>query len=71
MAENCIAQIVDGNRSIVGLMLESHLKAGSQPISKDLSTLEYGMSITDPCIDWQTTESLLLRLHQSLQTVKR
>ncbi len=67
VAENCVAQIVDGNRSIVGLMLESHLKAGSQSIPSDLSKLEYGMSITDPCIDWQTTESLLLKLHQSLQ----
>ena len=71
VAENCVTQIVDGNRSIVGLMLESHLKAGSQAIPKDLSKLEYGMSITDPCIDWATTESLLLKLHQSLQTVKR
>jgi 3-deoxy-7-phosphoheptulonate synthase len=67
VAENCVAQIVDGNRSIVGLMLESHLKAGSQSIPSDLSKLEYGMSITDPCIDWQTTERLLLKLHQSLQ----
>ena len=71
VAENCVTQIVDGNRSIVGLMLESHLKAGSQAIPKDLSKLEYGMSITDPCIDWATTESLILKLHQSLQTVKR
>jgi 3-deoxy-7-phosphoheptulonate synthase len=71
VAENCVAQIVDGNRSIVGLMLESHLKAGNQSIPKDLSKLEYGQSITDPCIDWQTTESLLLKLHQSLQTVRR
>ena len=71
VAENCVAQIADGNRSIVGLMLESHLKAGSQSIPKDLSKLEYGMSITDPCIDWQTTESLLLRLHRSLQNVRR
>jgi 3-deoxy-7-phosphoheptulonate synthase len=71
VAENCIGQIVDGNRSIVGLMLESHLKAGSQPIPKDLSQLEYGMSITDPCIDWQTTESLLLKLHQLLKDVRR
>ncbi|MDP9083074.1 MAG: 3-deoxy-7-phosphoheptulonate synthase [Pseudomonadota bacterium] len=71
VAENCVAQILDGSRSIVGLMLESHLKAGTQPIPKDLSLLEYGMSITDPCIDWQTTESLILRLHQALQTVKR
>jgi 3-deoxy-7-phosphoheptulonate synthase len=71
VAENCIAQILDGNRSIVGLMLESHLKAGNQAIPKDLSTLEYGVSITDPCIDWETTERLLLKLHESLQDVKR
>ncbi len=71
VAENCVTQILDGNRSIVGLMLESHLKAGNQPIPKDLGTLEYGVSITDPCIDWQSTEALLLKLHQSLQTVRR
>jgi 3-deoxy-7-phosphoheptulonate synthase len=69
VAENCITQIVDGNRSIVGLMLESHLKGGSQTIPKDLSKLEYGMSITDPCIDWETTEKLLLKLHRSLEGV--
>jgi len=66
VAENCIAQIADGNRSIVGLMLESHLKAGSQSIPKDLSKLVYGMSITDSCIDWATTENLLLKLHRTL-----
>jgi 3-deoxy-7-phosphoheptulonate synthase len=71
VAENCIAQIIDGNRSIVGLMLESNLKGGSQPIPKDLTQLEYGVSITDPCIDWQTTESLLLKMHQSLERVQR
>jgi 3-deoxy-7-phosphoheptulonate synthase len=67
VAENCVTQVIDGNRSIVGLMLESNLKAGSQAISKDLTKLEYGMSITDPCIDWATTESLLLKLHRSLE----
>jgi len=71
VAENCVAQILDGNRSIVGLMLESHLKAGNQSIPKDLAKLEYGVSITDPCIDWQTTESLLLKMHQSLQRSPR
>lgn len=69
VAENCMMQIVDGNRSIVGLMLESHLQAGSQSIPKDLSMLEYGKSITDPCIDWASTESLLLKLHASLGSV--
>jgi 3-deoxy-7-phosphoheptulonate synthase len=71
VAENCVAQIADGNRSIVGLMLESNLKAGNQPIPKDLGKLEYGVSITDPCIDWPTTEALLLKMHQSLQRVPR
>ncbi|MGA9026724.1 MAG: 3-deoxy-7-phosphoheptulonate synthase [Steroidobacteraceae bacterium] len=71
VAENCVAQIQDGNRSIVGLMLESHLQAGNQSIPKDLTQLEYGVSITDPCIDWQTTEELLLKLHQSLLGVRR
>jgi 3-deoxy-7-phosphoheptulonate synthase len=67
VAENCVTQILAGNRSIVGLMLESHLKAGNQPIPKDLSTLEYGVSITDPCMDWQSTETLIRKLHAALQ----
>jgi 3-deoxy-7-phosphoheptulonate synthase len=71
VAENCVAQIQDGNRSIVGLMLESHLKSGNQAIPKDLSTLEYGVSITDPCMDWNTTETLLLNLDRALQNVRR
>jgi 3-deoxy-7-phosphoheptulonate synthase len=71
VAENCVTQIVDGNRSIVGLMLESHLKGGSQPIPKDLSKLEYGMSITDPCIDWDATTRLMRKLHRALQPVSR
>ena len=71
VAENCVAQILDGNRSIVGLMLESHLKPGNQPIPKDLSTLEYGISITDPCIGWDDTEALLRKLHRLLETVRR
>jgi 3-deoxy-7-phosphoheptulonate synthase len=68
VAENCVAQILEGNKSIVGLMLESHLRAGRQSIPKDLSQLEYGLSITDPCIDWQSTEDLLLRLDKSLRS---
>jgi 3-deoxy-7-phosphoheptulonate synthase len=71
VAENCVGQILEGNESIVGLMLESHLRGGRQAIPKDLSQLEYGLSITDPCIDWQTTEDLLLRLHGSLQAMQR
>ena len=57
-------QLREGNRSIVGLMLESNLEAGSQPIPEDRSQLRYGVSVTDPCIDWASTEELLLRAHR-------
>ena len=44
---------------LVGLMLESHLFPGSQPLTKDASALKYGVSITDACIGWDETEALL------------
>ncbi|MBS0613631.1 MAG: 3-deoxy-7-phosphoheptulonate synthase [Proteobacteria bacterium] len=71
VAENCVHQILEGNQSIVGLMLESHLKAGNQSIPKDLSQLDYGVSVTDPCIDWETTEQLLLKMHELLRGCDR
>jgi 3-deoxy-7-phosphoheptulonate synthase len=63
---DCAHQILEGNRSIVGLMLESNLEAGNQPIPHDRSKLRYGVSVTDPCIDWQTTEEVLRRAHRDL-----
>ena len=57
--EECISQIEQGNRSIIGFMIESNLRAGNQSISKDLSKLKYGVSVTDACIDWKTTETVL------------
>ncbi|MGH6894675.1 MAG: 3-deoxy-7-phosphoheptulonate synthase, partial [Dongiaceae bacterium] len=63
---DCVHQILEGNRSIVGLMLESNLEAGNQPIPDDRSTLRYGVSVTDPCIDWASTEELLRRAHREL-----
>lgn len=59
-----IDQIAEGNQSIVGLMLESHLLGGSQPIS---TNLRYGVSITDPCLDWQTTKQVILQAAFKLQ----
>jgi len=56
------AQIRDGNRSIVGVMIESHLEAGNQPIPNDLSQLRHGCSVTDACVDWTTTERMLRKL---------
>ena len=71
VAENCVNQVLEGNRSIVGLMLESHLGAGNQPIPADLGQLRYGVSVTDACIDWETTERLLLDLHRRLSARPR
>ena len=59
VAENIANQIVEGNRSIVGIMLESNLGAGNQKMLSDPADLRYGVSITDACIDWESTEQVL------------
>ena len=59
-------QVFEGNRSIVGAMLESNLNAGNQPIPKDLADLKYGVSVTDACIDWPTTEAAILKLRDKV-----
>ena len=66
---NCVNQIREGNRSIVGFMLESNLEAGKQSIPADLSQLQYGVSVTDACLDWPTTEHALRETHRRLSTV--
>jgi 3-deoxy-7-phosphoheptulonate synthase len=71
VAESVAAQILDGNRSIVGLMLESNLEAGSQVIPANPSELRYGVSVTDPCLDWAATENLLRSLDSRLRTAPR
>jgi len=68
--DSCIEQRIAGQRSIVGLMIESNLHEGNQAIPHDLSTLKYGVSITDACIDWETTESSLLKAHKMLMDAK-
>ena len=62
-------QIQAGNKSIIGLMLESNLQAGNQSIPENLSDLKYGVSITDACMNWQTTEQALLELRAELKSV--
>ena len=71
VAENVANQILEGNRSIVGLMLESNLHWGSQPIPADRTALQYGVSVTDPCIDWESTEGLLQSLDARLRAAPR
>ncbi len=54
-----IEQRVGGTRSLIGLMVESNLHEGNQPIPKNLADLRYGVSLTDSCIGWETTERML------------
>ena len=64
---DAVAQRAEGNKHIVGLMLESNLVAGSQKLTSDLSQLKYGISITDGCIGWDQTEELLRDAHAALK----
>lgn len=69
VAEDVARQILEGNQSIIGLMIESNLSWGSQSIPKDLGDLRYGVSVTDACIDWKTTQDLLRDLRAKLAEV--
>jgi len=62
-------QIMEGNKSIVGLMIESNLNWGNQDIPGDLCQLKYGVSVTDACIDWDTTEKALRELHHKVKDI--
>jgi 3-deoxy-7-phosphoheptulonate synthase len=62
-------QILEGNQSILGIMIESNINWGNQPIGKDPSQLKYGVSITDACIDWSTTENSLYEMRERLKAV--
>lgn len=61
-----VAQIAAGNTSIMGAMIESNLLAGSQSFPQPKEKLRYGVSITDGCIDWTTTETVVRELHAAL-----
>jgi 3-deoxy-7-phosphoheptulonate synthase len=61
-----LAQIGAGNTSIMGAMIESNLLAGSQAFPQPPEKLRRGVSITDPCIDWATTEALVREVHAAL-----
>lgn len=69
VAQNVTNQILEGNKSIVGLMVESNIGFGAQSIPENLEELEYGVSVTDGCIDWETTENLVLDMHNKLKDV--
>ncbi|MCW8330637.1 3-deoxy-7-phosphoheptulonate synthase [Photobacterium sp. SDRW27] len=66
VAEDVIHQIRQGNKSIIGLMLESHLNEGNQSADLPLEEMAYGVSITDACIGWDDTEKLLRHARNEL-----
>jgi 3-deoxy-7-phosphoheptulonate synthase len=62
-------QIIEGNQSIVSLMIESNINAGNQSIPNDLSQLKYGVSVTDGCIDFETTANALRAMRDEIKNV--
>lgn len=66
---NVTNQIIEGNNSIIGLMVESHLNWGNQKLTANKDDLAYGVSITDACIDWETTENSLRDMAEKLRDV--
>ncbi|MEL6321357.1 MAG: 3-deoxy-7-phosphoheptulonate synthase, partial [Cyanobacteria bacterium J06626_14] len=66
-----IDQINDGDTSIIGLMLESNLFVGNQPINEDKSCMKYGVSITDKCIGWDDTEQLIMAAYERMKVPVR
>ncbi|MEQ5203055.1 3-deoxy-7-phosphoheptulonate synthase [Providencia rettgeri] len=69
VVDSIIEQIINGNESITGIMLESHINEGNQTSEQARDSMKYGISVTDACINWQTTETVLRKLHQALLPV--
>ena len=69
VVEDSTQQIINGNQSIMGLMIESNIGWGNQKVPANLNDLEYGVSITDACIDWDTTEKALTDMANALRDV--
>ena len=65
--ENVTQQIVDGGQAIMGVMIESNIGPGNQKIPANLEDLQYGVSVTDACIDWDTTVSALTEMNEKLK----
>lgn len=68
--DNLVTQILEGNQSVIGMMIESNLGWGRQTLNaSEPAALQYGVSITDPCIDWSTTERILCETAQRLRAI--
>lgn len=66
---NVANQIIEGNQSIIGVMIESHLSGGNQKLSSNPDEMSYGVSVTDACVDWETTETALMSMAGKLREV--
>lgn len=62
-------QIVEGNRSIIGFMVESNINEGNQSLTDTRDDLKYGVSVTDACVSFETTERMLLDLRDKVKTI--
>ena len=64
--KSIIEQRASGNGAIIGAMIESFLHEGNQPVPKNAGDIKYGISVTDACISWETTERMLRHGHSML-----
>ena len=69
VVEEIGTQIIAGNKSIFGIMLESNLFSGNQKILDNQNEMKYGVSVTDGCIDWEETQSVLRRLAETISNI--
>lgn len=67
VAADLCEQIAGGSKAVAAVMIESNLVEGNQKITENLSALTYGQSVTDQCINWQTTEEVLLAFAEAVQ----
>ncbi len=65
------AQVADGSRHVVGVMVESNLVGGRQALNVDRTKMTYGQSVTDACVDFATTERMLEDLAQAVRSARR
>lgn len=66
VAHSAVAQRAAGNTAMIGLMIESYLHEGNQAVLPNLADLKYGVSVTDACVSWETTERILRNAHAAL-----
>lgn len=69
--ESVVKQTLESEAPIYGLMLESYLQNGSQPLNGPLESLEYGVSVTDPCLSFEETEEILRWGHAEIQAYRK